>query len=123
VALLPRQLRVKRKKQVIHRKGYDHGVVDTDIGVRDIHRNTHFPEDLAHAPAAQRATAHVLAISRNTIGMPMTSDMTMNGAGTLSRRSDTPIASKKQDIYGFLVKNLDLDSNLYNLKKRIKKAS
>ncbi len=30
---------------------------------------------------------------------------------------------KKQDIYGFLVKNLDLDSNLYNLKKRIKKAS
>jgi hypothetical protein len=27
----------------------------------------------------------------------------------------------KQDIYGFLVKNLDLDSNLYNLKKRTKK--
>jgi hypothetical protein len=29
----------------------------------------------------------------------------------------------KQVIYGFLVKNPDLDSNLYNLKKRIKKAS
>ncbi len=29
----------------------------------------------------------------------------------------------KQDIYGFLVKNLDLDSNLCNLAKRIKKAS
>jgi hypothetical protein len=29
----------------------------------------------------------------------------------------------QQDIYGFLVKNLDLDSNLYNLEKRIKKAS
>ncbi len=28
-----------------------------------------------------------------------------------------------QDIYDFLVKNLDLDSNLYNLKKLIKKAS
>jgi hypothetical protein len=28
---------------------------------------------------------------------------------------------QKQDIYGFLVKNLDLDSNLYNLIKRIKK--
>jgi hypothetical protein len=28
----------------------------------------------------------------------------------------------KKDIYGFLVKNLDLDSNLYNLKKRIKKT-
>jgi hypothetical protein len=28
---------------------------------------------------------------------------------------------KKQDIYGFLVKNLDLDSNLYNLKKALKK--
>jgi hypothetical protein len=28
----------------------------------------------------------------------------------------------KQDIYDFLVKNLDLDSNLYNLKKLIKKA-
>jgi hypothetical protein len=30
---------------------------------------------------------------------------------------------KKQDIYGFLVKNLDLDSNLYNFKKCIKKAT
>ncbi len=30
---------------------------------------------------------------------------------------------KQQDIYGFLVKNLDLDSNLYNLEKLIKKAS
>ncbi len=28
-----------------------------------------------------------------------------------------------QDIYSFLVKNLDLDSYLYNLKKLIKKAS
>ncbi len=27
----------------------------------------------------------------------------------------------KQDIYGFLVKNLDLDSNLYNIEKHIKK--
>jgi hypothetical protein len=30
--------------------------------------------------------------------------------------------NKYINIYGFLVKNLDLDSNLYNLKKRIKKA-
>ncbi len=34
-----------------------------------------------------------------------------------------PFITKKKDIYGFLVKNLDLNSNLYNLKKRIKKAS
>ncbi len=33
------------------------------------------------------------------------------------------LAKNKQNIYGFSVKNLDLDSNLYNLKKRIKKAS
>jgi hypothetical protein len=29
---------------------------------------------------------------------------------------------KIQDIYGFLVKNLDLDSNLYNLKKTKQKS-
>ncbi len=31
------------------------------------------------------------------------------------------IHKKKQDIYGFLVKNLDLDFNLYNLKNASKK--
>jgi hypothetical protein len=49
----------------------------------------------------------------------------------MSSKSTTPLEfviisqkiKEKQDIYGFLVKNLDLDSNLYNLKKRIKKAS
>ncbi len=38
-------------------------------------------------------------------------------------RKNSKVCIEKQVIYGFLVKNLDLDSNLNYMKKLIKKAS